>query len=299
MYKNIAIQSLRSGLITNHEVHADVMRLDLMHPQVSGNKWFKLKYYLEAAIDQRAEGLVSFGGAYSNHLVALAYACRQKGLKSSGIIRGEAPAQLNDSLKEMIACGMSLNFVSREAYRDKSGFRVKFIEQYPGYYPVDEGGRGELGVKGAGEILLQVPTAQYTHILCAVGTATTMAGLVNTSAVNQQVMGISSLKVAHPANNELLDYLKLRCNKHNYLLNFDYHFGGYAKKNTILLDFMQAFLQEENIPLDFVYTGKLFFAFTDLTMQGYFPRGSRILLIHSGGLQGNRSLRPSVRNTDF
>ena len=117
-----------------------------------------------------------------------------------------------------------------------------------------------------------------------------MAGLVNTSAINQQVIGISSLKAADPVNNELLDFLKENCNKHNYLLNFDYHFGGYAKKNTILLDFMRAFQEEENILLDFVYTGKLFFAFTDLAKQGYFPRGSRILLIHSGGLQGNRSL---------
>ncbi|HTE09133.1 MAG TPA: pyridoxal-phosphate dependent enzyme [Flavitalea sp.] len=299
MYKNIAIQSLHSSLISNHEIHADVMRLDLIHPQISGNKWFKLKYYLEAAIDQHAEGLISFGGAYSNHLVALAYACQQKGLKSSGIIRGEAPAELNHSLEEMIDCGMSLQFVSREAYRDKCGLRLKFNEQYPGYYPVDEGGRGELGVKGAGEILLRVPTAQYTHILCAVGTATTMAGLVNTSAINQQVMGISALKVPDHANNELLDFLKERCNKHNYLLNFNYHFGGYAKKNPILLQFMQAFEQEENIPLDFVYTGKLFFAFSDLTKQGYFPSGSRILLIHSGGLLGNRSLTSSVLTPDF
>ncbi len=299
MYKNIAIQSLRSGLIRNHGVHADVMRLDLMHPRISGNKWFKLKYYLEAALDQRAEGLISFGGAYSNHLVALAHACQEKGLKSSGIIRGEAPAVLNHSLKEMIACGMTLHFVSREAYRDKSGLRLEFNVKYPGYYPVDEGGRGELGVKGAGEILLQAPTAKYSHILCAVGTATTMAGLVNTSANNQQVMGISSLKVSDPVNNELLDFLKQRCIKHNYRLNFNYHLGGYAKKNTILFDFMDAFHREENIPLDFVYTGKLFFAFSDLTKQGYFPRGSRILLIHSGGLQGNRSMQSSVLTADF
>jgi D-cysteine desulfhydrase len=199
----------------------------------------------------------------------------------------------------MIAWGMMVNFVSREAYRNKAGLVRKFSAQYPLFYPVEEGGRGDPGVRGAGEILLQAPTADYTHILCAVGTATTMAGLVNTSTARQQVIGFSSLKVADAYNNELLDYLKHTCNKQNYQLNFDYHFGGYAKKNTQLLQFIESVKTEENIPLDFVYTGKLFFGFNDLMKRGYFPRGSRILLIHSGGLQGNRSLQRSVRNPDF
>jgi 1-aminocyclopropane-1-carboxylate deaminase len=283
MYKNPVIQAI--GRQTFDHIIIDVLRLDLIHPEVSGNKWFKLRYHLEEARALGKQGIISFGGAFSNHLVALAYATRGKCV---GIIRGEEPVVYGPSLQQMKSFGMQLEFVSREQYKNKELLAIGALTRYPDYYIVPEGGGGELGIKGTGEII-NIAENDYTHVICAIGTGTTMAGIVNSSRKDQQVIGISMLKVTDTSSNEFTELMKLT-GRDNYTIIYDYHFGGYAKKNDELIGFMNKLYAEEKMPTDFVYTGKLFYAVYDLMWKNFFPGGSKILVIHSGGLQGNRSL---------
>lgn len=284
------IQRLCNPLHKSKEVVADVLRLDKVHPVISGNKWFKLKYHISKAVQLNSGGVLSFGGAFSNHLVALAHACRENGLRSAAIIRGDE-ATTNHSINDMKHQGMELIFVSRDAYRNRLDLSRSFCAIHPDFYVVPEGGQGEEGIKGAAEILDNIPPG-YTHIICAVGTGTTLAGIINASQKEQQVLGICALKISAQNNNELSDFLRKNANKNNYHLKYDFHFGGYARKTPALVNFMNQFYTTENIPTDFVYTGKMFYAVEELIAGNYFPQGSKLLVIHSGGLQGNRSLPP-------
>jgi 1-aminocyclopropane-1-carboxylate deaminase len=289
MYKNIVTQTLRNPLHKAKRVEVDVLRLDLIHPVISGNKWFKLKHHIEAALQQKCTGLFSFGGAYSNHLVALAFACREQNLQSAAIIRGEQPKDMNHSLKQMKEYGMKLMFVSRESYKDKQKLTETFLSTNNNYYYVPEGGQSKEGIMGAGEILSHT-IKKYTHILCAAGTGTTLAGLINSSDETTTIGGVVALRTADENNNDLSRFLEANTTNNRYSLLYDYHFGGYAKKNEQLISFMNTFYLDENIPTDFVYTGKMFYAAEDLIRNDYFSMGSSILLIHTGGLQGNKSL---------
>lgn len=268
-----------------------VLRLDLLHPVVSGNKWFKLKAYMAAAKAEGKTALLTFGGAYSNHLLATAAAAQLHGLKSIGIVRGEEPGRPSPTLLAAKAYGMRLFFVSREAYRDKT-LPPQVYEEYDAekIYLVNEGGYGTLGMKGAMDILLQNNTSPYTHIVTAVGTGTTLAGLTAAALPHQKVIGIPVLKNAASLQSEIEGLLPPE--GHNgFSLIPGYHFGGYAKQNDALLCFMNAFYSGTKIPTDFVYTGKAFFAALDLIAKNYFPADSKILLVHTGGLQGNGSLK--------
>lgn len=259
-----------------------VLRLDRFDPVVSGNKWFKLNYYIEEAHRLQKKRIVTFGGAWSNHIVATAAVAKREGFVSTGIIRGERPAVLSATLEQAISFGMDLQFISREEYREK---------QIPGLtgdeYLIPEGGYGEKGALGASTIL-ECTNYDFTHCCCAVGTGTMIAGLIHACNNSQEVIGISVLK-----NN-----LSLEPNVHSLLTNKDnrwkiltqYHFGGYAKHTPALLRFMNDFYQTTGIPTDFVYTAKLFYAISELISNRYFPGGSRVLVVHSGGLQGNRSI---------
>jgi 1-aminocyclopropane-1-carboxylate deaminase len=292
MYKNIVTQTLRNPLHKHRQSEVDVLRLDRLHPVISGNKWFKLKFHILQAIEQRKKGLVSFGGAYSNHLVAMAFACKEHGLMSAGIIRGEENDRDNYSIQEMRNYGMSLHFVSRESYRMKEKIAEEFISAHKEFNFVPEGGQSAEGIKGAAEIL-SFTQKHYTHIFCPVGTATTLAGIISSADKNTLVIGISALKVQDENNNGLLNFIKQNT-QGNFSILFNYHFGGYAKKTTELIDFMNNFYAMEKIPSDFVYTGKMFYAVEDLMKNGYFEAGSKILVIHTGGLQGNRSLPAGI-----
>jgi len=294
MYKNIATQRLREPLHKIKGISADVLRLDQLHPVVSGNKWFKLKYYIEAAIAAGNKGIISFGGAYSNHLVALAHACREHGLKSTGIIRGEAPASPSPSLLQMQEAGMQLIFVSRTQYKEKEQIINTFAKTYPDYHIVQEGGQGPAGIRGAGEILALVPHTNYSHILLPLGTGTTLAGIANAAAPAQQVIGVSAIKVADPQDNELLQFLQQTVPAKNYTVWFNEHLGGYGKKTVELINFMNKLYRQEHLPTDFIYTGKLFLAIDKMVRNDYFAAGSSLLIIHTGGLQGNRSLPPGM-----
>lgn len=268
----------------------DVMRLDLIDPVVSGNKWFKLKEYLKEASKLSKTALLTFGGAFSNHIVATAAACASYGFKSIGIIRGDRPAELSHTLQDAERFGMQLYFTSREAYKRKEIPDEVFtmISENELYF-VNEGGYGIKGMEGAKDILSFVQEQTYTHILAAVGTGTMLAGLTAASGDQLQVIGISVLRNNFSLQKEVEQLLPQGKNHHFSILH-DYHFGGYAKHKPELLQFMNTWYRETGIPSDFVYTGKLFYALNDLLQTNYFSPGSQVLAIHSGGLQGNRSL---------
>jgi 1-aminocyclopropane-1-carboxylate deaminase len=286
--QDISKTSLQLPFLADQKLKADVLRLDLVHPLVSGNKWFKLKEYLADAKRQQIKTILTFGGAYSNHILATAAACKEAGFESIGIIRGEEPAQLSPTLVQAKELAMQFLFVSREEYKRKTISAV-IQQQYGTVYAVNEGGYGELGAKGASAILKNDGHA-YTHILVAVGTGTTLAGLITASDPDQQCIGISALK-NHLALIDEINALLPAEKQNKFTLLHDYHFGGYAKYTNELLQFMNDWYGNTGIPSDFVYTAKLFYAFSQLCQQHYFPPASNILLIHSGGLQGNRSLK--------
>ena len=283
-------ESTRAGL-----VNLSVLRLDRIHPVISGNKWFKLKYYLQNAMSSHVKSLITFGGPYSNHIVATAFASQLNGLKSVGIIRGEEPGVWSPSLLDAHGMGMELYFISREEFKSPGRDRLihSFNRSNQPFLVVPEGGSGEAGVLGASEIWNLVEKSAYSHIVAAAGTGTTLAGLLRSANAGQAVIGISVMKNNQSLQNQI-ETLSGSDYKANFILNQDYHFGGYAKKNAELLRFMNGFYQEQGLPTDFVYTGKLMYAVMDLINKNYFPAGSDILVIHSGGLQGNRSLPPGT-----
>jgi 1-aminocyclopropane-1-carboxylate deaminase len=287
-FEGCRIDSL-SSLYKFHTT-VDVLRLDLIHSVVSGNKWFKLKEYLKEAQDQNKKAVVTFGGAFSNHIVATAAATKLCGLKSIGIIRGERPENLSHTLRDALSFDMQLVFVSREAYKTKqlpAACLTAYAED--DLYVVNEGGYGLKGMLGAKDILNSIDATSYTHIVAAVGTGTTLAGLVAASSPHQHITGISVLKNNLSLQKEIEALLPKEIQP-SFQLVHDYHFGGYARHKPSLIQFMNDWYAQTRIPSDFVYTGKLFFGVNDLIMKSWFPADSRILVIHSGGLQGNLSL---------
>jgi 1-aminocyclopropane-1-carboxylate deaminase len=268
------------------------LRLDLIHPIVSGNKWFKLKYHLQQAQRLSCKGIITFGGAYSNHLVAAAWAAKEAGLPIIGVVRGEEPAQFSPALKDMVAYGMPLKFVNRRSFADEEQLIEKFQQLYPQHFIIPQGGQSDWGVKGAAEILQLAPISGYTHIACAAGTGTMMAGLIQATLAHQQVIGIAAIKTPYSTveNNSLNRFIEKYDRGKDWSLLYPYHFGGYARHTPELLQFMNQFYHEYGIPTDFVYTAKLFFAINDIVSKDFIPPGSKLLIIHSGGLQGNRSL---------
>ena len=262
-----------------------VLRLDKIHPYISGNKWFKLCYYFDEAKELNKKKIVTFGGAWSNHILATAAACQLKGFDATGIIRGEEAPELSQTLKLAREMGMQLIFLSREDYKKKK--LPPDIENDDTYF-INEGGYGIKGAAGAATMLNAVVKKDYSHICCAAGTGTMMAGLALACGEQNKIVGISVLK----NNREIEQQMKTLIPgiKINFEIIPDYHFGGYARYKPAQIQFMNEFYRLTGIPSDFIYTGKLFYAINDLIGSGYFPRGSRILIVHSGGLQGNASL---------
>lgn len=271
-------------------VDISLLRLDKIHPVISGNKWFKLKEYLKLAIEGNKKGIITFGGAWSNHIVATAGATHLAGLSSIGIIRGEEPARYSQTLQDALAFGMDLRFLSRAAFREAGKAPGTFLPETNDWIIVPEGGKGESGVAGASAILDLVPDLDiYTHICCAVGTGTMLAGLTNAARPWQKLVGISTLKGEDELTAEVSAMLKPGAAR--FSIFFEYHFGGYAKHPPALVDYMNQFFRQTRIPTDIVYTSKLLFGIEQLLNSGYFPENSKVLVIHSGGLQGNRSLK--------
>jgi len=270
-------------------VEVSVLRLDELHPLVSGNKWFKLHRYLQRAEQEGKQAVLTFGGAWSNHLLATAAACREAGLKAGAIVRGERPQQLSRTLTDAAALGLRLFFVSRSDY----AARIIPPEVLQGFPPtntliVPEGGYGPEGCAGAALIARQAATGTYSHVLVACGTGTTLAGLITGFPPETDCSGIAVLR--HAGLREETARLlppELRARLH---IKSGFEEGGYARHTPALLRFMNHWYEETGIPSDFVYTGKLFYAADQLIRRGHFASGSRVLLVHTGGLQGNRSL---------
>ena len=277
---------------------ADTLRLDKIHPIVSGNKAFKLTEHFRLAAASRHTSVLTFGGAWSNHLVATAYAAKQAGLPSIGIVRGEQTFAPAATLQEAASYGMQLEFISRLQYAEKQEphFLQALTDRYPGAYIIPEGGGGLPGIKGSETILCKTDAASYTHILCALGTGTTWLGLIRAARQEQTVIGVPVLKgIESISTIDDQKWITPEQTKRAGLLT-GYHFGGYARHPQPLLDFMNRLYDETGIPTDIVYTGKLFYAVRDSLIRHVFPAGSRLLIIHSGGLQGNRSLPPGSLN---
>lgn len=284
----IRTQNIYGDWMLQKNIKLDVLRLDEWHPIVSGNKWFKLNYYLQDALQKGYKAIATFGGAYSNHIVATAFACKQMNLQSIGVIRGEKPQTLSHTLLQAQAYGIQLHFVSREQYKNKAFIKGLFSN----VYWIDEGGYGMLGMKGATDILKLVKDIEnYTHITCAVGTGTTLAGLLQGALQHQTVIGFSVLKNNVSIKEEVNQLLPKKDEQKQMLMMHDYHFGGYAKYNAELLQFMNEMWLEHGLPLDFVYTAKAFYGLRNVIVNGnIIPSNSHVLFIHTGGLQGNVSL---------
>ena len=263
----------------------EIKREDLLHPFVSGNKFRKLKYNILQAKAENQSVLLTFGGAFSNHIAAVAYAGKEQGFETIGVIRGD---ELRDKISENPTlsfaqeCGMRFEFVTREAYRHKT--ETAFIEQlqvkFGSFYLVPEGGTNDLAVKGCEEILTEFD-AHFDFVCSAVGTGGTISGLINSALPHQKVLGFPALK-GDFLQNEIHKFV----NNKNWELITDYHFGGYGKVTTEFIEWMNWFYAQTGIPLDPIYTGKMVFGVMDLIQRNYFPPKSKILMIHTGGLQG-------------
>ncbi|WP_288096121.1 pyridoxal-phosphate dependent enzyme [Hydrotalea sp.] len=273
----------------NQNITLAVLRLDVIHPEVSGNKWFKLQFYLNEAIQQNSSRIATFGGAYSNHILATAVACKMAGMPCIGFIRGEE--KITPTLKAAANADMELHFISRTDYRNKTLLQQQFRQS--GYYWVQEGGYGEPGAAGAATIHRFIPS-QTTHITGAVGTGTMLAGLLKGAVPHQTILGIPVLKGAENIQQDIALLVKEPEKMKQMVWLNTYHFGGYAKHNNQLLQQMNEWWQLYRLPTDKVYTAKLMWAVFDLIEKKYFPSGSNIVAVHSGGLQGNASLLPHI-----
>jgi 1-aminocyclopropane-1-carboxylate deaminase len=282
----IQTEEISIPIVEEKEVRLFIKRLDKVHPFISGNKWVKLKYNLIEAKKLGYKTLLTFGGAYSNHIAATAFAAQEKGFKSTGIIRGEEHFPLNHTLDFARENGMELKYVSRSDYREKttSDFLEKLKAQFGDFYLIPEGGANELAIQGAAEILDAHDTQDY--ICCAVGTGGTIAGIIKASNDTQTVVGFPAIK----GFEQLEKNIKNWTNTSNYKFINTYVGDGYAKVSEVLVDFINEFNAAHNIPLDAVYTGKMMMGILDLVGKDYFPTGSSILAIHTGGLQGNKGM---------
>lgn len=285
MFDHIAFPTPYQTLDLPFPVQLTVKRLDLIHPQISGNKFFKLKYNLLEAKQQNLNQVLTFGGAYSNHIAATAYAAHYFGFQSIGVIRGEELAKqaFNPTLQTAQDFGMQLHFLSRAEYRLRH--ELEYLQQlkqrYPNTWIIPEGGTNQLAIQGTKEILSADDRENYDVIGCAVGTGGTIAGIIESSSDQQHILGFSALK-----GDFLKHDIQQWTNKTNWSLTDKYCCGGYAKTNSELLQFMQQFEQQYAVPLEQIYTAKMMMGLFDLIQQGNFPVNTRILAIHTGGLQG-------------
>jgi len=281
---------LQHPLLREKGVEIQVLRLDDIHPKVSGNKFFKLNYNLQEAVAQGHSQILTFGGAYSNHIYATASAAKEIGLASIGVLRGELLDPENPSLQHAHAAGMKLHGISREAYREKTSaeFISSLTNKFGRFYLIPEGGTNALAIRGTAEILEKGHEA-YTHICTPVGTGGTFAGLASSLHPQQQLLGFSALK-GEGIREELQQLLRSHTisAKGTTTLFTQYHHGGYAKWTSELIDFIHWFWEEFGIPLDPIYTGKMAYGCWDLLKKDHFSPGTRLLMIHTGGLQGNR-----------
>ena len=284
---NIYIQDI-AGLC-NNTLDISILRADLIDPVVSGNKWFKLQFYVRDAIAAGKTTLATFGGPYSNHIVATSKYGASQGLGTVGFIRGEKPITLSPTLTDALENGMTVHYISREDFLHKKSIMEQHQDKSWAWIP--EGGYGITGANGASTLLTIKDTSGFDTIICAVGTGTMMAGLIKVALPHQKIIGINVVKNNFSIDAEISALITPVENKKNFEIIHGYHFGGYAKHTPALIKYMNECYKKIEVPIDFVYTAKLMYAVEDLAIKGKFDQNSKILLIHSGGLQGNRSLK--------
>lgn len=288
--KSKILTPLMDPLLEEYGVRVFVKRDDMLHKIAGGNKWRKLKYNLEKAKQENKSTLITFGGAYSNHIAALASSGKELGFKTIGIIRGEKTEPLNVTLSRASDCGMDLIFVDRTTYRNKELALEVALKNYDktNYYVIPEGGNNYEGFKGCCEVVPEIDV-DFNYICCPCGTGTTLAGIIASLKNDQHAIGFSVMKNNFSIEENVHLLLK-RCNSSaisnlKFQILHDYHFGGYAKTNPVLNEFIKQFIKYNQIEVEPVYTGKMFFGIYDLVKNGFFKRGDVLVAIHTGGLQ--------------
>jgi 1-aminocyclopropane-1-carboxylate deaminase len=292
-YSETPLTELHSELLKSSGIKLLVKREDLNHPAISGNKWWKLKYNLEEAVSKNCDTVLTFGGAYSNHIYATAAAAKELNLKSIGIIRGEETLPLNKTLSFAKANGMQLHYISRELYREKNTneFVQRLRKRFGNFYLIPEGGTNELAVNGCTEFAtIHLSKIDFDYLLLPVGTGGTMAGLICGLPADKTIIGVSVLKDGNFLKEEVEQLTKSFSGKsyHNWSILTEYHHGGYAKASRALDDFISLMKKNHNLPLDHVYTGKLFWAVMKEVEKNTFRKNSTVLVLHTGGLQGSQ-----------
>ena len=289
--ENISFDKLESNFLSNNGVSITILRLDKIHNDVSGNKLFKLHYFVENCLQTTHKTILTFGGAYSNHLVATAFLCKEKSIKCIGIVRGEEPTVLSHTLIQCKELGMHLHFISRVEYKkiDEDNVIKALQTTFGECMIVPEGGYDREGAKGASLIMDLLKDKKFSHVSTCVGTGTTLSGLLMNNENNAAIIAVPVIKNMIDIAERIEKLIGNSCSN-NLSIFSDFHFGGYAKYNTELITFMNTFYTEYAIPTDFVYTAKMMFAIFDKIKNGYFTKGSNIVCLHTGGLQGNASL---------
>lgn len=287
------LQTLHHPLFNKHNVHIKIKRDDIIHPIISGNKWRKLKYnLLHAKQEQNINGVLSFGGCYSNHIHALAFACFEQNIPCVGIIRGEEEYADNFTLSWAKHWGMKLYFVDRKTYRRRhdSDYLSELQQQFPHYFIIPEGGTNKLAIAGVSEIITELrQQTNFDTLITPVGSGGTLAGLIAGDELNNithKILGIAVLKNAEYLEDEIkcLSPAAITHNKWQLLTKF--HRGGYAKFSSSDATRIVEFNKVTGVDFEPVYSGKMILAFLDLLEQGYFTHGERIVLLHTGGMQG-------------
>jgi 1-aminocyclopropane-1-carboxylate deaminase len=292
--ENTPLVEVKDPFLKERKISLFIKREDLNHPHMSGNKWYKLKHNIQEAKEQGKDTILTFGGAYSNHIYAVAAAGKIFNFNTIGIIRGEEHNPLNPTLSFAKENGMKLYYLDRESYRKKNSPEIldEFIKIFGDFYLLPEGGTNELAVKGCSEMIGKV-NIDYDYICCPCGTGGTMAGLIVGLNGDKFALGFAVLKGASFLKENVNNLLQpsYRRSLNNWNINLDYHFGGYAKFNKELLDFIKRFISQTKIPIEPIYTGKMLFGIYDLIANGFFKEETRIVAIHTGGMQGLNGLQ--------
>jgi len=290
------VQYIKEPLLQAYGVELAIKRDDMLHPVVSGNKWRKLKYNLLAAREQGYRTLLSFGGAYSNHIHALAGVGKQLDFTTIGVIRGESFVTDNSTLSYASSCGMSLHFVDRATYRRRgdADYLAELQQGFGHCYMLPEGGSNELAVLGVAELWQEVEEV-FDYVYTAAGTGATAAGVISAAPAVTEVRVIAVLKGAGFLRQEIAGYLNNTVETADWQLFDEYHFGGYAHLTPQLVAFMDRFEALHQIPLEPVYTAKMLYALYDQVRSGLIPAGSRVLAIHTGGLQGRAGMELALQ----
>ena len=293
---HIPLDVLEDSLLNEKQIQLSVLRLDQIHPQMGGNKFFKLKYNLQEAQKLGFDTLLTFGGAYSNHIYATAAAGKHFGFKTIGVIRGEEHLPLNNTLEFATSSGMDLHYISREQYRLKNNqeFTTQLKNQFGEFYLIPEGGSNALAVKGCAEIVSQI-AEDWDYICTPCGTGGTLAGLIMSLKSGQKALGFSALRGGSFLYEDVKNLMDIYHTDNQMIIGFseyweiftEYHFGGYAKKKPELLTFIDNFQNTYQIPLEWIYSGKMFYGIFDLIQKDYFPNGSKIIALHTGGVRAN------------